>query len=327
MAARSSSDGSGVISSSISTKAKVLRGLGRLEPIVGRRLLTAAVLLALVPAASADAKPVAGSWANPEIRAVTAAGLMGAKDVSSFRPNDPLTAQALENLVFDLKERLAPPEVEPLPDPTPVVPTDPTVTTDPTTTTAPTATTPAPEPEPPAEPKQVAEPRDVVVTPSAPVAVAGGITFRSLAAGGASACGVAIDGHAYCWGQISFGTLGDTTTKLRTAPVAVLGGLTFRSLDIGYETTCGVTDAGVGYCWGYNFGAVGDGSPDHRSAPTPVAGGLTFTSIAPGTGYSCGITTAASLYCWGSNDNGELGDGTIDTRYAPTPVRWPQPPI
>ena len=44
-----------------------------------------------------------GAWADPEIRAVTAAGLMGAKSVASFRAGDPLTAQELENLVFDLK--------------------------------------------------------------------------------------------------------------------------------------------------------------------------------------------------------------------------------
>ncbi|GAA5144781.1 hypothetical protein GCM10023340_13010 [Nocardioides marinquilinus] len=41
--------------------------------------------------------------------------------------------------------------------------------------------TPTPEPEPPAEPSGPCEPRDVVVTPSAPVAVAGGpVTFRLL---------------------------------------------------------------------------------------------------------------------------------------------------
>ena len=127
---------------------------------VGRRLLTAVVLLGLVltgTAAASVSKPGA-TWAAPEIRAVAAAGLMGATDVRSFRAGDPLTAQALENLVFDLKSRLAPPVEEPLPLAGPVVPSDPSVPVEPTVPTT-TTTTPAPVPPPaPAAPKQVADP-------------------------------------------------------------------------------------------------------------------------------------------------------------------------
>jgi cell wall-associated NlpC family hydrolase len=131
---------------------------------VGRRLLTAAPLLALVlsgTAAAAASKPGA-NWAAPEIRTVTAAGLMGAKDVTSFRAGDALTAQALENLAFDLKSRLAPPAEEPLPLAAPVVP-DPTAPVDPA---APPAPTPEAPPAPaPAAPRQVADPaRPVTMT-------------------------------------------------------------------------------------------------------------------------------------------------------------------
>jgi cell wall-associated NlpC family hydrolase len=138
-----------------------------------RRLL----VIALVPvlalagtAAAASSKPV--SWAAPQIRAVTAAGLMDAKDPASFRAADPLTAQSLEDLAFGLKQRLALPPVQPPPVVPPVVPTVPTVTTtQPTTTTtqttttqttatttAPMATVPTPTPLPPAVPQQVPNP-------------------------------------------------------------------------------------------------------------------------------------------------------------------------
>jgi len=123
---------------------------------VGRRLL---IPLAVVPvlafagtAAATPAKPV--SWAAPQIRAVTAAGLMDGKDLASFHADDPLTAQALEDLVFGLKQRIA--EEAPAPEPMlPVTTTDDT-TTVPTTTTAvaPTVTTTTL----PAAPKQVANP-------------------------------------------------------------------------------------------------------------------------------------------------------------------------
>ena len=157
-----------------------------------RRLLSAAIVLALVPAGAAAAsangseKP-ARSWAATEIRTVAAAGLMGTKDSVSFRPEEPLTAQTLEDLVFGLKQTVFPPDPAPVPPPpnsvlpnpgtpnpgtpNPVTP-NPSVpatipgTTTPTTTT-PTVTTPAPAPPvptaAPATPRKLAQP-DASVT-------------------------------------------------------------------------------------------------------------------------------------------------------------------
>ena len=142
---------------------------------MGRRLLAFALVpgLGLASAAAASsAKPT--SWAAPQIRVVAAAGLMDAHDVASFRASDPLTAQALEDLAFALKQRLAPAPVVLPPVVLPTVttttvttttttPTTPTTTTTTTpTVTAPTVTTPAPAPVP-ATPKQVASP-DLPVT-------------------------------------------------------------------------------------------------------------------------------------------------------------------
>jgi cell wall-associated NlpC family hydrolase len=122
---------------------------------MGRRLLfvVVALLACCGPAAAATERP--SSWAVPSIRAVTAAGLMGATSVSSFRATDPLTAQTLENVVFDIKARLAPPPEDVAPtvtaptvtDPTLTIPTTtvPTTTTITTTTTTTTTTTPAPK--------------------------------------------------------------------------------------------------------------------------------------------------------------------------------------
>ena len=126
---------------------------------MGRRLILAACFLALAFTAGATAATVkpASSWAAPQIRAVTAAGLMGT-DVSSFRADDPLTAQTLENLVFDLKAHLAPPVTVPVPDPgtttgTTTTTTAGTTTVGTTTTTTTTTATTVPE-----APKQLASP-------------------------------------------------------------------------------------------------------------------------------------------------------------------------
>jgi cell wall-associated NlpC family hydrolase len=148
---------------------------------MARRLVIAAAVLALVPAGSAAAsvhasgKPAA-SWAAGEIRTVTAAGLMGTKDATEFRPADDLTAQTLEDLVFGLKQTVFPPDPVPVPAPPTAVPPNPAVpapatpgvTTPtpavPTTTTAPTVTTPPPVPAPaPPAPRRLAKP-DAAVT-------------------------------------------------------------------------------------------------------------------------------------------------------------------
>jgi cell wall-associated NlpC family hydrolase len=128
---------------------------------MARRILLAACLALPAFAATAQAASVqSAAWAKPSIRAVTAAGLLDAKDVASFRADDPLTAQTLEDLVFDLRERLAPPPTDeggvleqPVTVPDPTV-TDPGVTTTVSTTTTTTTTTAAPAPAP----RQVASP-------------------------------------------------------------------------------------------------------------------------------------------------------------------------
>src|ERR1041385_5715181 len=89
---------------------------------MGVRLATvAAALLALAYAAAAGASPGASrSWAAPQIRMVTAAGVMSPTDPATFRPDDVLTAQALEDLVAGLKQPAA---TTPTRTPPPSVPT------------------------------------------------------------------------------------------------------------------------------------------------------------------------------------------------------------
>ncbi len=111
----------------------------------------------------------------------------------------------------------------------------------------------------------------------APVAVSGGLTFRSLSAGDLHTCGITTSGAAYCWGHGVYGALGTGTTASASAPVAVSGGLTFARLSAGGAHTCGVMTGGVVYCWGFRgSGRLGDGFADYAPMPQPVAGGLTF---------------------------------------------------
>jgi len=66
----------------------------------GLLLCALVVMLSLAPAGAAKTSP---SWAQAEIKAVVAAGLM-AHGAGGFRPNDPLSRGALEQLVAGLTE-------------------------------------------------------------------------------------------------------------------------------------------------------------------------------------------------------------------------------
>ena len=75
---------------------------------MSRRLLILGLLAVLLPASTAAAakpKPAATmSWAEPQIVAITAQGIMG-NDPATFRPDDPLTRAAAAGLVASLKRQ------------------------------------------------------------------------------------------------------------------------------------------------------------------------------------------------------------------------------
>jgi alpha-tubulin suppressor-like RCC1 family protein len=154
-----------------------------------------------------------------------------------------------------------------------------------------------------------------------PTHVSGGLTFTMLESGTYQACGLMAGGAAYCWGNNTYGRLGDGTTTNRSVPTPVIGGLSFTSVVSGDNHTCGLVSGGIAYCWGLNnAGQVGDGTLTDRYQPTAVAGGHTFTALTLGYGDTCGLTESGEAFCWGLNLFGELGDGSTTDRSLPTPV-------
>jgi alpha-tubulin suppressor-like RCC1 family protein len=170
-----------------------------------------------------------------------------------------------------------------------------------------------------------------------PVAVTEGLTFQLIAAGGFSighTCGLTDLGAAYCWGENTFGALGDRSTKDSAVPVAVVGNLprpespadarlSFVQLVAGgfIGHTCGLIDGGAAYCWGENeTGQVGDGTTIDRPAPEAVAGGLEFLTVDAGFRHTCGRAITGTVYCWGSNGAGQLGNNSNSLSTVPAKV-------
>lgn len=146
-----------------------------------------------------------------------------------------------------------------------------------------------------------------------------GRTYTKIATGSASSCGLLANGTVECWGQNSYGQVGDGTTTRRYLPVKVLGLSGASDIQAGVYHFCALTSGGAVKCWGRNdAGQIGDGSTANSLAPKQVSG-LTsgVTRIFAAHQISCAIINGRTK-CWGRNDYGQLGDGTTTQR--PTPV-------
>ena len=149
------------------------------------------------------------------------------------------------------------------------------------------------------------------------------IPFTDISAGQNHTCGITAIGGVKCWGQNTYGKLGDGTTSNKYFPTDVFG-LTsgVASISAGQSHTCAITTTGGAKCWGYNStGQLGDGTTTQRTSPADVSG-LTSgaMSISAGSDYTCAVTITGGAKCWGNNVNGRLGDGTVIQKNSPVDV-------
>lgn len=141
-----------------------------------------------------------------------------------------------------------------------------------------------------------------------------GLSFTVVSAGDSSACGVASDGRAYCWGSNNEGQLGNGEVSAGAPPHLVTSALRFSTVSVGGFHACGLTTDGTAYCWGQDkYGELGDGRVENSTTPIPVvvdqvAGThVSFAVISADSTHSCGVATSGATYCWGLNSRGQLG--------------------
>jgi alpha-tubulin suppressor-like RCC1 family protein len=158
-------------------------------------------------------------------------------------------------------------------------------------------------------------------------AALGGVV--TISAGDYHTCALLSDGTARCWGDNTFGQLGDGTAGTHsTTPAAVSGLSNVVAIAGGYGHTCAVLNDGTARCWGWNdYGQLGDGaSGTNRLTPVAVSGLGNAVAIAAGYGHTCALLSNGTSWCWGSNAFGQLGDGTTTDHDTPVTV-GPTPTI
>jgi len=142
--------------------------------------------------------------------------------------------------------------------------------------------------------------------------------------GGDHTCALLRDQTVDCWGQNTFGQVGNGTFAgpvTSPTPVSGLPGLA-TSVSAGSYHSCAVIKASGIWCWGRgDGGTLGYGGTSSQALPVrvalPDAGAQPATVSAGGNDTTCATLTDHSVWCWGFNGNGQLGDGTTIERDTP----------
>lgn len=125
-------------------------------------------------------------------------------------------------------------------------------------------------------------------------------------------CVVAEDASALCWGDNTYGALGDGTEKNSDKPVKVTGLASVAEIHADFSRTCARTTNGDVLCWGdREFGKAGDGTMidnkgrEKTTAGKSILGGATSLGISMI--HACATLSDGGVSCWGQCRSGACG--------------------
>ncbi|UJR79868.1 RCC1 domain-containing protein [Sandaracinus amylolyticus] len=144
-----------------------------------------------------------------------------------------------------------------------------------------------------------------------PVVVSGLPNAIAIAAGGDHTCALLSSGTVRCWGDDTYGQLGNDSANTRQfspVPVAGLSGVT--AIATGYAHTCALLSNRTVRCWGHDeLGQLGnDALLSNRPTPVAVAGLADVVALAAGASHTCALLASGAVRCWGADDTGQLGN-------------------
>ena len=121
--------------------------------------------------------------------------------------------------------------------------------------------------------------------------------------------------RAWCWGDNTFGQLGDGTQTSSAVPREVAGGRTWQQVCAGSGYSCGISTDSELYCWGIQI-PVANNLYGTRPVQMEILVGSDrlWSSVSCGMYHACAIEESSrQIYCWGDNSYGQLGDGTNES--------------
>ena len=134
-------------------------------------------------------------------------------------------------------------------------------------------------------------------------------------------CARRATGQLWCWGDNTYGQLGNGTKTTSNTPVEVAGVADAVQIAAGgTQHVCIIRRSGVASCWGGNmFGQFGTGGTASSLVPVNVTDISGVVSLSAGSTHTC-ARHSMGLGCWGQNNVNQLGEGTIIDRDTPISV-------
>ena len=153
-------------------------------------------------------------------------------------------------------------------------------------------------------------------------AIATGSSVSGIAAnmGSTYSCAV-VNGGVQCWGDNSYGQLGNSSNTSSISPVqAIAAGSNVIAVSTGNAHTCAVANSAA-KCWGRaNEYQLGDNTGSNHNSPAQVSGLTSGVSgISAGYEHACAVVNGGAQ-CWGKNQNGQLGDNSQSQPLSPVQV-------
>lgn len=116
------------------------------------------------------------------------------------------------------------------------------------------------------------------------------------------ACALISTGQVFCWGNNSFGQLGNGLySGSGNSPVEALIVLPAVKIRAYQNNTCAILSDGTVQCWGDQF----------SSTPYTVPGMTDAQDICVGTEHQCYTDSSGNMFCRGDNNDGQLGIGLL----------------
>ena len=146
---------------------------------------------------------------------------------------------------------------------------------------------------------------------------------RAISSGNYHTCALTSNGAVKCWGDNSYGQLGNNSNVNKLVPTAVHGlSSKVNAISAGNYHTCALTSDGAAMCWGRNlYGQLGDNTKGNKPVPTAVYGlSSGVRAISAGSKHTCAVTSGGDVKCWGFNGYVQIGNFGKDHKLVPIDV-------
>ncbi|MBV9947259.1 MAG: hypothetical protein JOZ69_10460, partial [Myxococcales bacterium] len=136
----------------------------------------------------------------------------------------------------------------------------------------------------------------------------------SIAAGLTHTCELLANGTVQCWGDNSFGELGQLSAggppRLAPVPVQGLSNVTVTAISGSEDLVCALLSDQTVECWGKGYGP----NPVFISnqSGSKLSGVLGISASGASWTHACAVLQGGTVSCWGDNEWGQLGNGQHD---------------